>query len=547
VRHLRSAAVVVNGATPGCARLAPNRLAIVGVLAAALLVVGLPAGRAPVWNPDAARFMLLARDILEHGRWMIPELRGQPYLNKPQLFFWSVALASLPGGVVTERTAALPGVLSAVATVAAVLAVGTRVWGWQVGVLAAVALTTTPGFFAVSHHGQSDLMVAAWATWALYALLAARRSGWRLAPVVGFWTCVAGAIMSKGPMGLAALGAGVVSIAGTDGWRALARLRPLLGLAVLAVLLAPWWATYLLAHRTAFAEVVTGHYSRWVWRRGVLTRLESLWIAAHFLPWTMFLVAAVAWWPRAEPDGERRAIGWWALTMWALIGLSGIHRVRYLVPIYPGLALLVGEFIVRGRDPRATALLRRATYAVIALLVAAAALGLTPLPAMIRGEGRPWVPETDGERGLVAGLLIVSAGAAFAAVRRRAFVAVGLAVALGLGATLLVEGLHAPPRFARDFDVRPLAAAARRLTAPGAAVAAYPDLPLAYDFYLGTPVIELSDGEAVKLVSRPPRGALIVSPRGWNTLASHAHAAWGIVTTQSLGDKPMLVVGKRAP
>jgi hypothetical protein len=348
-------------------------------------------------------------------------------------------------------------------------------------------------------------------------------------------------------MGLAALGAGVASIAGTDGWRALARLRPLIGLAVLALLLAPWWATYLMAHRAAFAEVVSGHYGSWVWRRGVLARLESLWVAAHFLPWTILLVAAVVWWRRAEPDAERRAIGWWALATWALIALSGIHRVRYLVPIYPGLALLVGEFIVRGRDARATALLRRATYAVIALLVVAAALGLTPWPAMIRGEGRPWVPETGGERGLIAGLLIVSAGAALAAVRRRAFVAAGFAVALGLGATLLVEGLHAPPRFARDFDVRPLTAAARRLTAPGAAVAAYPDLSLAYDFYLGTPVIELGDGEAVKLVSQPPRGALIVSPRGWNTLAPHAHGAWEVVATQSLGGKPMLVVGQRTP
>jgi hypothetical protein len=67
MRHLRSAAAVVNGATPRRARLAPDRLATVGVLVAALLVFGLPAGRAPVWNPEAARFMLLARDILEHG------------------------------------------------------------------------------------------------------------------------------------------------------------------------------------------------------------------------------------------------------------------------------------------------------------------------------------------------------------------------------------------------------------------------------------------------------------------------------------------------
>jgi 4-amino-4-deoxy-L-arabinose transferase-like glycosyltransferase len=135
---------------------------------ASALVIALPAGRAPIWDPNEARYMLLARDILEHGRWLIPDLRGEPYLNKPQLFFWSVALASMPGGEVTERTAALPGVLSAVATVTAVLAIGTRTWGWRAGALAALALTTALGFFSVAHHGQSDLMVAAWSTWARY-------------------------------------------------------------------------------------------------------------------------------------------------------------------------------------------------------------------------------------------------------------------------------------------------------------------------------------------------------------------------------------------
>src|SRR2546430_15546800 len=95
-----------------------SRLALVAVLAFAALVVGLPAGQAPLWDPNEARYMLLARDILEHGRWLVPDLRGEPYLNKPQLFFWSVAAASLPGGEVTEWTAAPPAGLSSVRAVA---------------------------------------------------------------------------------------------------------------------------------------------------------------------------------------------------------------------------------------------------------------------------------------------------------------------------------------------------------------------------------------------------------------------------------------------
>ncbi len=155
-----------------------SRLVLVAVLAFAAIVVGLPAGRAPLWDPNEARYMLLARDILDRGRWLVPDLRGEPYLNKPQLFFWSVAVASLPGGEVTERTAALPAVLSSVATVAAVFAIGARTWGVGAGAMAALVLASTIGFFAIGHHGQSDVMVTAWTWWALYGLLVARRAGY---------------------------------------------------------------------------------------------------------------------------------------------------------------------------------------------------------------------------------------------------------------------------------------------------------------------------------------------------------------------------------
>ena len=94
-------------------------LARVGVLLLALLVFAVPAGRRPFWSSDEARFAVLAQDILDHGRWLVPHLRGDLYLNKPQLYFWSIALLSLAWGRVTELTAAIPSVVSATATVGA--------------------------------------------------------------------------------------------------------------------------------------------------------------------------------------------------------------------------------------------------------------------------------------------------------------------------------------------------------------------------------------------------------------------------------------------
>jgi len=520
-----------------------SRLVLVAVLAFAALVVGLPAGQTPLWDPNEARYMLLARDILDRGRWLIPELRGEPYINKPQLFFWSVAVASLPGGEVTEGTAALPAVLSSIATVGAVFAIGTTTWGLRTGALAALVLASTIGFFAIGHHGQSDVMVTAWTWWALYGLLLARRAGFATLPLVGFYACAAGAVMSKGPMGLLGLAGGVVATAVVEGWRATARLRPVLGLAVLAVLLVPWYGAYLIGHGSAFVgNTVIGHYGSWAFRRGALARLESLWVLVYALPWTIFLVGAVAWW-RRFPDVERRLIAAWTFTLWALIGLSGIHRARYLIPIYPGLALLVGEFVARASERGGARALRGALLAFAALAGIVAALALSPAVRWIGGEGRPWVPDSTAELALIVVLLAATAGAAVVAARRAAFVAGGLVVALGVGAVLLVEGARYPARFAREFDVRPIAAAARALTPPGAAVAVYPDIWLTYDFYLRRPVVELDRARVERLLAGTASGAVIMSRESWAELQPLAHPSWRVVAARRVATDEMVVLG----
>ena len=73
-----------------------SRACILGAVILAAVVIAVPAGRRPLWSSDEARYALLAQDILDRGHWLVAQLRGQPYLNKPQLFFWTVAGVSLP-------------------------------------------------------------------------------------------------------------------------------------------------------------------------------------------------------------------------------------------------------------------------------------------------------------------------------------------------------------------------------------------------------------------------------------------------------------------
>ena len=162
-------------------------LRLAAVLAAAGVIFAVPAGRHPLWDPDEARQAVLARDILEHGRWLAPQIRDEPNMHKPPLYRWSIAVASLPAGRVTELTAAIPSLVSALAGVAGVVQIGRLLWGWPTGLLAGLILATTPTYFENSHRVLPDMMMTAWLVWALYWLLRARRAAWTTRPVLAFY------------------------------------------------------------------------------------------------------------------------------------------------------------------------------------------------------------------------------------------------------------------------------------------------------------------------------------------------------------------------
>jgi 4-amino-4-deoxy-L-arabinose transferase-like glycosyltransferase len=522
----------------------------IGVLLLALLTALVPAGRRPFWSSDEARFALLAQDVLDHGRWLVAEVRGHPYLNKPQLFFWAVAIASWPFGRVTELSAALPAVLSSAASVAGVMAVGRLLWGWPAGLLAGLILVTTPLHFEMSHEVLPDVLLNAWLVWALYWFLRAERAAWARGPLAGFYACVAVGLLCKGPQALAALVAAAAAVAATDGVRALRKLRPLSGVALIVLVAAVvWLGPYQTRSHGAFEEnVVTGHYVTWYFLGSLRARLSALFepITA-FLPWTV-LLAAAPWWWRAAPDDTRRRLAVWTATLWTLSALSGNYRSRYMLPVFPGLALLTAEFLTASVFGVAGRARDVALRAVGVLVLAAAGLALLPVGALLNNEDVAYVPVDAWER---AALLLLAAIACAGLVRgaRGDRTSGAIVLALALAGIFVVVGVTYPGRYARDFDVRPLAAAAAASLPPDGAVIGYPDLRLSYDVYLHRRrVVELRDVDAVRArVRAAPRDAFIMTVNRWMALAPSAHPGWRVLATARVGDRTMVAVGRSQP
>lgn len=74
---------------------------------------------------EETRKAVIARTMMETGDYLVPQLAEEVYLSKPPLFNWLIALASAPGGEVTEFTARLPSVVAlALTAVVMVLTAG---------------------------------------------------------------------------------------------------------------------------------------------------------------------------------------------------------------------------------------------------------------------------------------------------------------------------------------------------------------------------------------------------------------------------------------
>jgi 4-amino-4-deoxy-L-arabinose transferase-like glycosyltransferase len=327
----------------------------VGIIAA--VIVALYAADLGGWmllTNDEARFPAMARDIVARGNWLAPEIAGTPMLNKPPLHAWLIALASLPGGEVTPRTAALPSVAGGLGIVLATVWLGARLFAPAVGGSAGVVAATTVGLFALAHVPLPDTTLTLAITGAMCAFFLAEFEQ-RRGALTAFYVLTGLGFLAKGPVGLIPLAVAIAFVLLSHGWRGLGRLRSWPGILVLGLLSLPW---LLLAFETGqhgfvrdvlvqdFQATYFGTGGR-TWRR--IAHPFKL-AAEHLLPWVLLLPVALLSALR-EPDRPRavrlRLPLVWAATAFLLIAISERQRWRYYLPLAPPVALLIAAWYHR--------------------------------------------------------------------------------------------------------------------------------------------------------------------------------------------------------
>jgi 4-amino-4-deoxy-L-arabinose transferase-like glycosyltransferase len=371
----------------------------------ALFLPGLTA--LPPMDRDEPRFAQATKQMLETGDFVDIRFQTEARHKKPVGIYWLQAGAVAAGqalGVPDARHSIavyrMPSLIGAILAVLLTYWAGLPLAGRRSAFIAAGLLAATILLGVEARLAKTDAVLTATvvACMGVLARLWMARTEDRTpagAAWVVFWLALGIGILVKGPIGplVVGLAALVLAVAARSG-RWLAALRPAWGLLLLVVVVAPWFVAIALKTHCAFFAESVGHdmlakVADSQESHGAPPGTYLLSLAGTFWPASPLLLLALpfAWRERRDP-AVLFALAW-VLPMWLVFELVPTKLPHYVLPLFPGLALLVavaahrGGLVAQGVVARLVTLLWPLPVAILA--VAAFVL------SRLLGDAVPWL------------------------------------------------------------------------------------------------------------------------------------------------------------
>jgi 4-amino-4-deoxy-L-arabinose transferase-like glycosyltransferase len=326
------------------------------LLAVCLLLFFLNLERVPFYDRGESREGLVVWEMFTSGNWVLPIINDEYIPSKPPLFHWTALLVAKIFGGVDEFTLRSPSAFFGALGVLLTYLTGVRLWGVKAGVVAALVLATSHGWWRAATLVQVDMTLAFCQVAALlvFFFLYREKSG-DLAKALALALLLALATLAKGPLGigLPCLVFLAFLLLERD-FSFIKKLHPFAGaLVFLAVagswyVLATWQSGEAFLHRQIVNENlltaagVKGHYQP-----------AYYFIPIFFLnmaPWSFFFPALAVFLyqerRRLAEHGLRYLLVWF-VTVFIFFSVALGKRGIYILPLYPAAALLFGAWWVR--------------------------------------------------------------------------------------------------------------------------------------------------------------------------------------------------------
>lgn len=439
---------------------------------------------------EEPRYARIPQEMADRGDWVVPVLKGYPWMEKPPLLYWGILASNAVFGR-TEFSARFPSALLALLFTAFLHWAIRDVFGRRAAFFAALSLGSTILYSAFAMAAVMDIhltvflgvgLLLFWRSWLGFEGKHPVRH-----PNLHLWgACFA--------FGVAALAKGLVSLAVpvlaiapflvlAGGWRHYLHWRILPGALLFLAAAVPWHLLMLRRQGFHFVLVyfINHHLARFF--TSIHHHSKPFWfylpvLVMGLFPWTPFLFKMKGLRDALRRAGEdARASGTAFALCWVFFPLlffsaSQAKLAGYVLPLFPALALFLAlsteRFIDAERPDRALAAVVFGTPAVVALAM--------PVFVMIR-FARVW-------EGLAFGLLFLAAAFPFLWLYRKgrraaaaASVALMLFIPAGVGIPAFFES------FEPDFNRRHVCMAVNRLTGPGNPLVVFQHLHHSIDYY----------------------------------------------------------------
>lgn len=169
------------------------------ILALEIIIFGL--GNYGLYEPHEGHFAMVAQEMLLRKDWITSYLNGAPYLNKPPLLYWLIAISLKVFGT-TEFAVRLPIALAGWIGIIVAWLWTRELWGIQASRIAVIMLTVTTGWFIFTHQLLIDVLLGT-------LLLASNYFLWKLLSqpksylfFLAFYGCLSLCLLTKGLIGI---------------------------------------------------------------------------------------------------------------------------------------------------------------------------------------------------------------------------------------------------------------------------------------------------------------------------------------------------------
>ena len=250
----------------------------------------------PPYHADENFYVTTTRNMVESGDYITPMYHGKKRFAKPILFYWLVAISYKTFGV-NLFSARLVSSLFGAFCIPITYMIARRLFDHKTAIISALLLPGCYLHFQIARWATTDMPLNFFILSTFYFFIRGfQEKSNKDTSYFLMYICMGIGFMIKGPPGII-IPTFVIAcyILALKNWEELPQLRLAYGVAIIAVIILPWFVTMLALHGDEFKNHILGAELR---DRIVHDTPFSLYylgvIIRYYLPWSFFFIAALA-------------------------------------------------------------------------------------------------------------------------------------------------------------------------------------------------------------------------------------------------------------